>query len=195
MKIIRKSVFIVGCSLSMVTLAAPSNSGLYDKLYRLAEKMYYLEYTLSPEKQRMVDELSSQIEAVINEPDEITCGTIAGVFQDAYKWSYSSEGMNATSSAAEKFATDVVNKLCPGAYLKVFKPGYNFAYSISGMNKTRADAKLVATRISDYAASTFYTKNTVQCYIDSYEFAYSSGGMNKTRSEAEKFANQRCIMQ
>ncbi|WP_454780374.1 hypothetical protein [Legionella sp. WA2022007384] len=193
MKTINKSVLLILGSLSMSAMASTSNSSLYEKIYRLAEQIYYTEYSLSPEQRKMTEELSNQIEAVISTPNDVTCGNKSDVFQEAYKWSYSSDGLNETSSGAEKFATLIISKPCPAAYLNVFKPSYKFAYASDGMNKTRSDAKNVATKISDYEASKFYTKNSLQCYIDNYKFAYSSGGMNKTRSEAEAFANQQCL--
>ncbi|QMT59404.1 hypothetical protein [Legionella sp. PC997] len=193
MKIINKSVFIILGSLSMTTMASTSSASLYEKIYRLAEQIYYTEHSLSPEQRQMTEELSNQIEAVISIPNDVTCGTKSDVFQEAYKWSYSSDGLNETSSGAEKFATFIISKSCPAAYFKVFKPAYKFAYASDGMNKTRSEAKNVATKISDYEATKYYTKNSLQCYIDNYKFAYSSGGMNKTRSEAEIFANQQCL--
>lgn len=195
MKIINKSLFLALSSVSMLATAATSDSStyLYEKLYRLAEKIYYIEYSLSPEQQRMTEALANQIEAVISVPNEITCGTLNDIFQEAYKWSYSYEGLNEISSEAEKFATQITAKFCPAAYLRVYKAAYKFAYTSEGMNKLKSDAKKLATIISDYDASTFYAKNTLQCYVENYTFAYSRDGMNKTRSEAEKFANKRCL--
>ena len=193
MKIINKSVFIVLYSLSMTVMASTSDPSLYDKLFRLAEKIYYIEYSLSAEQRIMTEELSNQIDAIISEPNDITCGNKSGVFQEAYKWSYSFDGLNESASEAEKSATLIADKYCPAAYFKVFKLSYKFAYTYDGMDKTKSEAKKVATKISDYEASKFYTKNSLQCYIDNYKFAYSSGGMNKTRSEAENFANNQCL--
>lgn len=177
----------------MTGMASESTYTLYEKLYKLTERIYYIEYTFTAEQIKMIDDLSNQIEAVISEPNSVTCGTKADVFQEAYKWSYSSEGLNYTSSEAEKFAILITNKLCPAAYFKVFKPGYIFAYSSKGMNKLKTEAIKLATTISDYEAANYYTKNSLQCYIDNYTFAYSSDGMNKTRSEAENFANKQCL--
>lgn len=177
----------------MAAMASTSSSSLYEKLYRLAEKMYYLEYSLSPEQRKMTDDLANQIEAVINLPNDTTCGTKSEVFQEAYKWSYSSDGLNEISSEAEKFASLITSKACPAAYFKVFKPAYKFAYAYNGMNKTKSEAKRTAAMLSDYEASKFYTNNSLQCYIDNYTFAYASSGMNKTRSEAESFANKQCL--
>ncbi len=193
MKIINKAVFIILGSLSMTAMASTSNPGLYEQLYRLAEKIYYIEYSLSTEQRKMTEELLNQIETIVSQPNDITCGNKNDVFQEAYKWSYSSDGLNETASEAEKFATLIAGKSCPAAYFKVFKPSYKFAYASEGMDKTKSEAKKVATRIGDYEASKFYTKNSLQCYIDNYKFAYSSGGMNKTRSEAENFANKQCL--
>lgn len=187
MKIINKSVSIVLCSLSMTAIASTSNPSLYDTLYRLAEKVYYIEYSLSAEQLKMAGELANQIDSVISQPSETMCGKKTEVFQEAYKWAYSSSGLNDTASDAEKFATLITNQYCPAAYFKVFKPAYTFAYASTGMDKTRSEAKKTAAKISDYEASKFYIKNSLQCYIDSYTFAYSSGGMNKTRSEAENY--------
>lgn len=178
----------------MTAIASTSNPSLYDKLYRLAEKVYYIEYSLSAEQLKMTGELANQIDAVISQPSETTCGKKTEVFQEAYKWAYSSSGLNDTASDAEKFATLITNQYCPAAYFKVFKPAYTFAYASTGMDKTRSEAKKTAAKISDYEASKFYIRNSLQCYIDSYTFAYSSGGMNKTRSEAENFANNQCLV-
>jgi hypothetical protein len=194
MKMIQKSVFIALYFLSMMAMAATKSPTLYEKVYTLAEKIYYIEYSLTAEQRKITDELANQIDAVLTQPSDITCGTKSEVFQEAYKWSYSSDGLDSTSSEAEKFATIIVDKYCPVAYFKVFKLSYKFAYTIEGMDKTRSEAKKVATLISDYDASKFYTKNSLQCYIDNYTFAYSSGGMNKTRSEAESFANTQCLV-
>lgn len=180
-------------SLSLTSVASTTEPSLYEKIYRLAEKLYYIEYSLSTEQRQMTYDLSNQIEAVLSFPNDGTCGTKVEVFKDAYKWAYSSDGLNETSSEAEKFATLITSKSCPAAYFKVYKPAYKFAYTSAGMNKTKSEAKKTAAIISDYEATKFYTKNSLQCYIDSYTFAYSSGGMNKTRSEAENFANEQCL--
>ncbi|CAM2969196.1 Uncharacterised protein [Legionella steigerwaltii] len=193
MKIINKSVSLILCSLSMTAMASTSNDSLYEKLYRLAEKVYYIEYSLSTEQRKMTEELSNQIEAVISLPNDVTCGNKTEVFKEAYKWSYSVDGLNDSASEAEQFATQVTAQSCPAAYFKIFKPSYKFAYASDGMNKTKSEAKKTATKISDYEASKFYAKNSLQCYIDNYTFAYSSGGMNKSRSEAESFANKQCL--
>ncbi|MFT4058779.1 MAG: hypothetical protein QM652_04430 [Legionella sp.] len=193
MKMIKKAVFMIGCSVSTIVIAAPGNSSLYDKLYQLAEKMHYMEYALTPEKQKIIEELSNNIATVINEPNEITCGNKISVFKEAYKWSYSSDGLDYTTSNAEKFATGIVSKSCPEAYLNVFKLSYNFAFKSNGMDKPRSGALQIATKISDYEESKFYTQNTLQCYMENYEFAYSSSGMNKTRAASEVFANQQCL--
>lgn len=193
MKLINKVVFIALSTLSVTAMASTSSSSLYEKLYKLAEKMYYIEYSLSPEQRKMTDDLANQIEAVISLPNDTTCGIKSEVFQDAYKWSYSSDGLNELSSEAEKFASLITNKTCPAAYFKVFKLAYKFAYAYNGMNKTKSEAKKTATMLSDYEASKFYAKNSLQCYIDNYTFAYSSSGMNKTRSGAESFANTQCL--
>ncbi len=179
---------------SLVTAANANNFNLYDKLYRLAEKMYYIEDSLSSEQQRAITELSSQLELIINGADEISCGTQSSTYQDAYQWAYSRNGMDLTSSEADKFAADLFSKYCPKMYLKTFKSAYDFAYEIRGMNRTRIEARSVATNISNYEAATFYIKKALQCFIDSYTFAYSSGGMNKTSAEAELFANQLCLV-
>lgn len=193
MKILNKSIFIILGTLSTATMASTTNTSLYEKLYRLAEKIYYIEYSLSAEQRTITEELSNQIELVINLPNDSTCGTKSDVFQEAYKWSYSSDGLDETTSEAEKFATLVTSKTCPAAYFKVFKPSYKFAYTRDGMDKTRSESKKFAMKMSDYEDSKFYTKNSLQCYIENYTFAYSSGGMNKTRSEAEKFADKQCL--
>ncbi|MCC5013821.1 MULTISPECIES: hypothetical protein [Legionella] len=191
MKLINKLVFIALSTLSVTGMA--STTSLYEKLYRLAEKMYYIEYSLSPEQRKMTDDLANQIEAVISLPNDTTCGIKSEVFQEAYKWSYSSDGLNDISSEAEKFASLITSKTCPAAYFKVFKLAYKFAYAYNGMNKTKFEAKKTAMMLSDYEASKFYAKNSLQCYIDNYTFAYSSSGMNKTRSGAEGFANTQCL--
>lgn len=194
MELIRKSVCVALSTLSMTAMASTNSSPtLYEKLYKLSEKLYYIEYSLSPEQLKMAEDLSNQIEAVISLPNDITCGTKLEVFREVYKWAYSSEGLNELSSEAEKFATLITNKACPAAYFKVYKPAYKFAYGFDGMNKMKSDAKKTATLLSDYEASKFYSKNSLQCYIDNYKFAYSSSGMNKTRSEAERFANIQCL--
>ncbi|STX39783.1 hypothetical protein [Legionella feeleii] len=193
MKLINKVVFIALSTLSVTAMASTSSSSLYEKLYRLAEKMYYIEYSLSPEQRKMTDDLANQIEAVISLPNDTTCGIKSEVFQDVYKWSYSSDGLNELSSEAEKFASLITNKTCPAAYFRVFKLAYKFAYAYNGMNKTKSEAKKTATMLSDYEASKFYAKNSLQCYIDNYTFAYSNSGMNKTRSGAESFANTQCL--
>ncbi len=193
MKISNKVLFIMSYVVSSTVIASSSNPSLYEKLYRLAEKIYYIEYSLNPEQQKITEELANQMDAVISYPNDVSCGNKLNVFQESYKWSYSSDGLNSTSSEAEQFATQITNKLCPAAYFKVFQLSYNFAYPSSGLNKTRNEAKNFATVISDYEAAKFYTKNSLQCFIDNYNFAYSSGGMNKTRSEAEKFATQQCL--
>ena len=193
MKKIKKIKFIIPCSLAMLGMSSPSNASLYEKLYRLTEKMYYSEYSLSAEQQKITDELLNQIEATISLPSDTTCGNKLELYKEAYKWAYSSEGLNATSSESEKFANLVTSKFCPTSYFMIFKSAYNFAYKADGMNKTRSDSKQVATLISDYEASTYYTKHSLDCYIENYNFAYSSGGMNKTRSESEKFATTQCL--
>ncbi|CDZ77766.1 hypothetical protein BN59_02056 [Legionella massiliensis] len=198
MRIINKSLFVVLSSLSVMASAATTTNSspyLYEKLYRLAEKMYYTEYSLNAEQQRIVDALATQIDTVISLPNDITCGTINDVFKEAYRWSYSYEGLNELSSEAEKFATQITAKFCPAAYLGVYKAAYKFAYTGEGMNKLKSEAKRLATTISDFEASTYYSKNTLQCYVDNYTFAYSRDGMNKTRSEAEKYANKLCLGQ
>jgi hypothetical protein len=190
---IRKPLFLMLYSLSITATASTSSLSLYEKLYKLSEKAYYIDYLLSAEQRQIADELANQLDAVISLPNDITCGTKTETFQAAYKWAYGSDGLNSTSSEAEKFANIITTKLCPAGYLEVFKSSYKFAYTSSGMNKTRSEAKNFATGLSDYEVSKFYAKKSLQCYIDSYNFAYSSGGMNKTRSEAERFANEQCL--
>ena len=193
MNIITKAVFSMLYILSIPAVASTSSTSLYEKIYGLAEKMYYLEYSLSDEQRKMTADLANQIEAVINEPNSVTCGDKLKVYQDAYKWSYSSTGFNDTSSEAEKSATLIASKFCPAAYFEVIKASHEFAYSSTGMNKTRSEAKKFAFIVSDFEASRFYSKNSLKCYSDSYLYAYSSSGMNKTRSESEKFANKMCL--
>ncbi|CEG55635.1 hypothetical protein [Legionella fallonii] len=193
MKTSNKITGIIAYVLSSTTIAAASSSTLYEKLYRLTEKVYYSEYSFSLEQQQTIAALADQIEAVASYPNNTSCGNKLSVFQEAYKWSYSSQGLNLTSSEAEKFATDVSNKLCPATYFKTFQFSYNFAYKSDGMNKTKSSARSFATMISDYEAASFYTKNSVQCFIDGYNFAYSSDGMNKTRSGAEEYATKLCL--
>lgn len=193
MKIINTVIFAGLTSCSMMATASSSNDYLYMKLYRLAEKIYYIETSLGEEQHRIVDELSNQIDMIISIPNDLSCGSKSEVFQDAYKWSYSPDGLNYTSSEAEKFALQISNEFCPAAYLKIFKPAYKFAYSPNGMNKFKAEAKNKAVKISDYESSKFYVKNALQCYIDNYTYAYSSSGMNKSRSEAEQFADKQCL--
>ncbi len=125
----------------MAAMASTSSSSLYEKLYKLSEKLYYVEYSLSPEQRKMTDDLSNQIEAVINLPNDTICGTKTVVFQEVYKWSYSSDGLNEISSEAEKIASLITSKTCPAAYFNVFKPAYKFAYTYNGMNKTKSEAK------------------------------------------------------
>ncbi|HHF7365926.1 TPA: hypothetical protein ACPSKY_001030 [Legionella bozemanae] len=192
MKINHKMFYIMAV-LSSSTIAAPSSATLYEKLYRLAEKVYYIEYSLNTEQQKTIEVLADQMEAVISYPNNINCGNKLSVLQESYKWAYSASGLDATSSEAEKFATEVSNKVCPLAYFKTFQLSYDFAYKSSGMDKTRSAAKSFAATISDYESSSFYTKNSVQCFIDGYNFAYSSGGMNKTRAAAEEYATKLCL--
>lgn len=193
MKINSKILYITASVLSSSAIAAPSNSTLYERLYRLTEKIYATEYSLSSEQKAAVAALADQMDAVISSPNSITCGSKVTVFQESYSWAYSYDGLNATSSVAEKFATEVAGKLCPLAYFQTFQYSYNFAYRSDGMNKTRSAAQSFATMISDYESNSFYTKNSVQCFIDGYNFAYSSDGMNKTRSAAEAYATKLCL--
>jgi hypothetical protein len=194
MDLIKKSICIALSTLASTAMASTSPS-LYEQVYKLAEKLYYIEYSLSPEQHKIIDDLANQMDIVLNLPNDITCGSKSEVFQEAYKWSYSSDGLNETSSNAEKFANLIVSKTCPAAYFMVYKPAYKFAYGSNGMNKTRTEAKKTADIICNYEESKLYTKNSLQCYIDNYTFAYSSGGMNKTRFEAENFANKICLEQ
>lgn len=189
-----KSLIIMMCSLSITATASTSSLGLSEKLYKLSEKTYYLEYSLSAEQRQIADELANQIDVVISLPNDTNCGNKTETFQTAYKWAYSPTGLNAPSSEAEKFANLVIAKLCPAKYLDEFKLSYDFAYKSSGMNKPRSEARIFATGLCDYEASKFYAKKSLQCYIDSYNFAYSSSGMNKPRSEAERFANEQCLV-
>ncbi len=193
MKINNKIIYIMTYVLSSTTIAAPSSFTLYEKLYRLAEKIYYIEYSLNTEQQTAIVALADQMEAVVSYPNNISCGNKLNVFQESYKWAYSSDGLNTTSSEAEKFATEISNKLCPLAYFKTFQFSYDFAYRSNGMDKTRSAARNFTTMISDYESNSFFTKNSVQCFIDGYNFAYSSDGMNKTRSAAEEYATKLCL--
>lgn len=193
MKINNKIIYIIAYVLSSAVIAAPSNPTLYEKLYRLTEKIYYMEYSLNTEQRTAIAALAEQMEAVVSYPNNISCGNKLNVFQESYQWAYSSDGLNATSSEAEKFATEISNKSCPLAYFKTFQFSYDFAYKTNGMNKTRSAAKSFASMISDYESISFYTKNSVQCFIDGYNFAYSSDGMNKTRAAAEEYATKLCL--
>ena len=194
MEINNKIIYIMAYVLSSPTIAAPNSPTLYEKLYKLTEKIYYLEYSLNTEQQKTIAALADQMEAVVSYPNNISCGNKLNVFQESYKWAYSSDGLNTTSSEAEKFATEISNKLCPLAYFKTFQFSYDFAYRSSGMDKIRSAAKSFASMISDYESNSFYTKNSVQCFIDSYNFAYSSDSMNKTRSGAEEYATKLCLV-
>lgn len=177
----------------MTALASTSNMSLYEQFYKLTEKIYYQEYSLSAEQRKIIENLSNQIEIVLSEPNDTTCGNKTDVFEQAYKWSYSMDGLNDSASEAEKFATLISGKLCPLAYFKIYKLSYEFAYATKGLDKTRNNAKNFASMISDYESDHFYIKQTLSCYIKNYQFAYSSDGMNKTRSEAEKFAKKQCL--
>lgn len=178
---------------SVSSIASTTNAYLYEKLYRLAEKIYYIEYSLNDNQKKSAEELSNQIDLIISLPNDVTCGNKLDVYKEAYNWCYSTGGMNETSSEAEKFANMVTSQICPGAFFNVFKPAYSFAYTRQGMDKTRSESKKFAATMSEYEASKYYIKKSLQCYMENYIYAYSSGGLNKTRSESEKFAEKQCL--
>lgn len=194
MTIIKKTAVYLMCFCSMPALASSTNTSLYEKIYQLSAKLWYVETSLNEEQKRMVDTLANQIDMIITLPNEASCGTQLEVFQEANKWAYSSNGLDLTASEAEQFAGQVSQKFCPAAYLKVFKSSFEFAYKSTGLDKTRSEARKFATTMSDYEASKYYSKNSLQCFIDNYNYAYSSSGMNKTRAEAINFANQQCLI-
>src|SRR5687768_1919771 len=117
MSMIKKILGLGFCFFSINTMASQNYSSLYEQLYGLTEQVYYNEYLFSVEQKTMIKELATQMETVLAQPKDTVCGNKSTVYQDAYKWSYSFDGLNYPSSKAEEFALSITNKFCPATYL------------------------------------------------------------------------------
>lgn len=192
-KILGKTLFSVISVFTACHVNAAIAYSLYEKSSQITENLHYYEHLLTSGQVKEIDNLLNRINFVYNLPPE-KCGDPNTVYQQAYKWAYSSNGLNYLSSKAQTFAEAISRKICPSLYLSVFQNSYEFAYGSSGLNKIKSSAVEFADMISDYEQIHYYPQTTLPCYKEQFDFAYSSGGLNKTKSQAEAYAKGKCLI-
>ena len=113
------------------------------------------------------------------------------VFRNAYKWAYSTNGLNTSRSKSQIFATKISKMINPSSALFVFKDSYSWAYSTSGMNASRDNAYKFSLEVVE--STDFERSSVLSCFKESYKFAYSTSGMNLSRQKAYEHAQNICL--
>lgn len=110
------------------------------------------------------------------------------LYQDAYTWAYSGNGLNLTTQGAQSFADRITRTPNARASFESFKTTYVYAYSGNGLNLTTQGAQALAWKIVSQA----YPQASLDCYKKAYTFAYSGTGMNLTAEGARAHAEKTC---
>lgn len=175
---------------------------IMNKIDRLQRRINNEAYDLNQNQLRRISRKLRQIKRILDNDlseDDSTGGDSTGDqnrcadktnsdYESAYKWAFSSEGLNYSRSSARSFATKVQSKCHPGVYLRNFSTAYTWAFSDNGLNYSRGSARTFAEKIAerDDAAQ------KLSCFRESYDFAFSSTGLNLSRGSAVSHANSQC---
>lgn len=131
---------------------------------------------------RQADEMARQARYQLQ---QLGGGSVPGgyddeVFRRAYKFAYSSQGLNMTEAAADNFARRMANTMDVGGFDR-WVAAYRFAYSSQGLDYNSAEAQRFADRMMDADLHRFE---------ELYRYAYSSQGLDLTKAQALRWAQE-----
>ncbi|MGE4131096.1 MAG: hypothetical protein AB7F86_05625 [Bdellovibrionales bacterium] len=122
---------------------------------------------------------------VVEQPKPDTGRTLE-LYQEAYQWAFSSQGLNLSQPRAMDFANKVTSKgqEAGAKYFRGYKEAYEFCFSSAGPNMSQPNAMKYAEAI----ASTLEPLQTLKTFKDAYNFAFGSSGLNLSQPKALQFA-------